>query len=146
MEGGCVDIFYVLHLHMLYPDEEDQKAIGAYATYEQAEQAVSRLRQQPGFCDHPDGFFISRYRTDVDHWTYGFVTITRTVADDVIGNVDDDIPTWAQAWVAYPGETPAAVAKRSMDTQYSIGGWDSSQIGPDTEYGRILRNITVNYP
>lgn len=79
-------VFLVQHLHVLPDDVDDIKTIGVYNTYAQAAEAVSRLSTQPGFRDHPaivdpmtddsdDGFHISEYRLNQDHWTEGFVTI-----------------------------------------------------------------------
>lgn len=60
--------------------------IGVYRTLEAAKAAVSRLALQPGFSQHPNiiapdltseeqGFYISEYELDKDHWTEGFVTM-----------------------------------------------------------------------
>lgn len=74
-------------LHHIHPvgDEEDVKLIGVYSTEETARAAVHRLASLPGFVDSPrlqtgyeetvDGFQISAYDLDKDHWTEGFVTV-----------------------------------------------------------------------
>ena len=60
--------------------------IGVYRTRSHAEEAVKRLSLQPGFSKHPyvvdfdkydddQGFHISEYPLDKDHWTEGFVTM-----------------------------------------------------------------------
>ena len=54
--------------------DEDVKLIGVYRSRVDAEAAVTRLRPQPGFCDHPDGFEVSEYELDKDHWTEGFIS------------------------------------------------------------------------
>ena len=68
-------VFVVQHVHEFDDEAEDVKMIGVYSTQEQAEQAVARLRSREGFCDTPDGFHISRYPLDVDHWTEGYITV-----------------------------------------------------------------------
>jgi homoserine kinase type II len=57
------------------PDTEDVKVIGIYSSDVQARAAIERLRQQPGFCDYPDGFCIDAYELDKDHWTEGFLDL-----------------------------------------------------------------------
>jgi hypothetical protein len=67
--------FVLQHVHVINDGEEDVKLIGVYSTRERAEQAVARLRSQPGFCDTPEGFSIDEYPVDQDHWTEGYVTV-----------------------------------------------------------------------
>jgi hypothetical protein len=78
-------VFIVQHLHVLPDGQEDLKIIGAYRSAELAHAAIQRLRDQPGFRDHPqlidplvdqeeEGFYLDRYELDKDHWTQGFVT------------------------------------------------------------------------
>jgi len=57
------------------PDTEDVKIIGIYSSPESAEAAIERLRTQPGFRDHPNGFAIDPYPLDRDHWADGFVEL-----------------------------------------------------------------------
>lgn len=68
-------VFVVTHLHELPNGEEDVKMIGVYATQRDAEDAVTRTKQLPGFCDALDGFTIDAYSIGKDHWTEGYVTI-----------------------------------------------------------------------
>lgn len=60
--------------------------IGVYRTEHSALSAVERLASQPGFSQHPyvvdfesseddQGFHVSEYELDKDHWTEGFVTM-----------------------------------------------------------------------
>ena len=78
-------VFVVQHLHLLASGEEDVKFIGVYRSLESARAAVMRLRDQPGFKEHPrivepdvdddeQGFHIDRYPLDKDHWSEGYVT------------------------------------------------------------------------
>jgi homoserine kinase type II len=66
---------FVLH-HVRADDEyaDDAKLIGVYSSKESAQAAVERLRLQPGFRDHPDGFEASEYRLDQDNWEEGFIS------------------------------------------------------------------------
>lgn len=66
-------VYVLQHVHAAPNGEEDVKLIGVYVTEADAQVAVSRLSQQPGFRDHPEGFHISRYELNKDHWTEGFV-------------------------------------------------------------------------
>lgn len=72
-----MDTVYVLH-HVRSDDEygEDAKLIGVYRSADAAASAVNRLKGQPGFIDYPNGFHISAYRLDRDHWEDGFVNAT----------------------------------------------------------------------
>ncbi|QDU46032.1 hypothetical protein Mal52_45290 [Symmachiella dynata] len=54
---------------------DECKIIGVYATKDEAERAISRLRTQPGFRDWSNGFSIDEYTIGEDHWTEGFSTI-----------------------------------------------------------------------
>jgi hypothetical protein len=79
-------VFVVQHLHRLPSGEDSVFLIGVYQTETAARFAVARLSAQPGFCKHPrvvdpqededdQGFHISQYELDKDHWTEGFVTM-----------------------------------------------------------------------
>jgi len=54
---------------------EDVKFIGAYSSRACAQEAVERLRLQPGFRDYPDDFTIDEYEIDKDHWAEGFIVL-----------------------------------------------------------------------
>lgn len=73
-------VHVVQHAHELADGSEDVKLIGVYRSRREAEGAVDRLRMQPGFCDHPEGFHIDEYLLGKDHWTEGFI-----VRDDAAG-------------------------------------------------------------
>ena len=77
-EPTSINVVFVLqHLHGLPTGEDDVKLIGVYASQASAEAARERVRRQPGFADHPDGFTITQYETGKDHWTEGFVTVVQ---------------------------------------------------------------------
>ncbi len=78
-------VFLVQHLHTMSEGREDLKAIGIYASREEAEAAVKRAAAQPGFRDRPnlinpivddetDGFYIDEFLVGKDHWEEGFVS------------------------------------------------------------------------
>jgi len=64
---------------LLWFEQEDAGAgdieclIGVYRTEQAAKDAIKRVKGQPGFRDFPEGFVISEYKLDRDHWTEGFV-------------------------------------------------------------------------
>ncbi len=76
-------VFVLQHMHSV-ADDEEVKLVGVYSSRENAESAVARLRDLPGFRDHPqivdygseggDGFVIDEYTLDSDHWAEGFVS------------------------------------------------------------------------
>ncbi len=78
-------VFVLQHVHTLPGGEEDIKFVGVYSSEALALEAAARVASQPGFRDYPvvvdpdgdeiDGFHISEYSINVDHWTEGFVTV-----------------------------------------------------------------------
>ncbi len=67
------EVFVLQHERQLDGCDE-VKFIGAYRSAQLAQGAIDRLRLQPGFKDHPNGFTVNRYSIDEDNWTEGFVT------------------------------------------------------------------------
>ena len=65
-------VYLLLHIHEL-ANRDDEKLIGVYSTEEKAQEARERAKQQPGFRDFPEEFFIDPYSLDGDHWREGFV-------------------------------------------------------------------------
>lgn len=53
--------------------EDTELLIGVYRTEKAAEEAISRVKDQPGFRDYPEGFQIHSRVLDEDSWTKGFV-------------------------------------------------------------------------
>lgn len=70
-----MEVFLLQHAHEKDDGEEDVKTVGIYSTRQLAEEAIERMRVQPGFKDAPDGFHINRYRVNEDHWVEGYVTV-----------------------------------------------------------------------
>jgi hypothetical protein len=68
-------VYLVEDMHVLDDGEESVKTIGIYSTREKAQQAVERLRTQPGFRAAPDGFVVDLYWVDQDCWEGGYVTL-----------------------------------------------------------------------
>jgi hypothetical protein len=66
-------LVYVLH-HVRVDDEygDNAKLIGIYGSALAAQQAITRLKAQPGFRDYPQGFHTNPYELDADHWSEGF--------------------------------------------------------------------------
>jgi hypothetical protein len=54
-------------------NDEDETLIGVYRTRADAEAAILRVREKPGFSAEPEGFQICEYSLNKDHWTEGFV-------------------------------------------------------------------------
>jgi hypothetical protein len=71
----AMKVFVLQHVHAVTHGEEDIKMIGIYSSRALAEQAMGRLRRQPGFCDAPAGFAIDTYTIDEDNWREGYVTV-----------------------------------------------------------------------
>lgn len=78
-------VYLLQHLHTLPQDKEDVKIIGIYKSYRDALDAIERVKDLPGFADHPnlinpdideevDGFYIDEYQINMDHWTSGYIT------------------------------------------------------------------------
>ena len=70
-------VFLLYHVHDGDDFDDDTKLIGAYSSKANAEAAKQRLADQPGFRELPAGFNIVSAVLDKDHWTEGFVTVTR---------------------------------------------------------------------
>jgi hypothetical protein len=68
-------VIFLLHHEYGRGNRDEAKLIGAYATQADAEAAIARVRDQPGFRDWPDGFTIAAYTIGADHWAEGFVEV-----------------------------------------------------------------------
>jgi homoserine kinase type II len=65
-------VYLVMHERS---DTGDLKTIGVYSSEAAAKAAVESVRNQPGFCDYPDGFTIDGYKLDLVCWAEGFVDV-----------------------------------------------------------------------
>jgi hypothetical protein len=66
-------VFILWHRHEVDGDA-DEKLIGVYKTRGDAEAAIERLRNKPGFRDAFDGFEIHEYVLGRDGWTEGYIS------------------------------------------------------------------------
>jgi hypothetical protein len=55
--------------------DDTELFIGAYKTEADAQAAINRLRDKPGFVDFPAGFQIYQYELGKDHWEEGFARV-----------------------------------------------------------------------
>ena len=67
--------YFLYHIRYEDTDDEDVKLIGIYSSYKQAELAIERLKNKPGFIDFPDVFQIFDSVFNRDGWCDGFVTL-----------------------------------------------------------------------
>jgi hypothetical protein len=68
-------VYVLQHVHGLEDGTEDVKFIGVYSSRENAEAAITRLAQAPGFSDAVAGFHIDEYQVDKDQWVEGYSAI-----------------------------------------------------------------------
>ena len=68
------EVFVLHHVHEAPNGDEDTKLIGVYSTEAEAKAAIERLKVQPGFRDHLEGFCVTPYGLDKDQWREGFVS------------------------------------------------------------------------
>ena len=68
-------VFVLQHVHSLESGEEDVKFIGVYSSRENAQAAIKRLSQAPGFSEALTGFHIDEYQVDKDQWVEGYSTV-----------------------------------------------------------------------
>jgi barstar (barnase inhibitor) len=69
-------VFILWHTHEFDDGHEDVKLIGLYSTHERAVEALNRVKDQPGFCDCPEGFEIIERTVDGrDDWPEGYTTV-----------------------------------------------------------------------
>ena len=66
-------VYVLWHVHG--SSAENAKLIGVYRTDSDARAAIERLRDRPGFRDHPTGFLIDPYVLNGDHWSEGFSSV-----------------------------------------------------------------------
>jgi hypothetical protein len=71
------DTVFVLHHVHEFEDcgHEDTKIIGIYKTRMDAENALARVKEQPGFRDHLNGFSIDEWKLNRTGWEEGFTTL-----------------------------------------------------------------------
>jgi hypothetical protein len=78
---------FILHHSYELDGCDETKLIGVYTSIAEAESAIGRLKEQPGFCDHPNAFIYDEYELNEDHWKEGFATMVTIM-------VKDNMNTW----------------------------------------------------
>ncbi len=66
-------VFLLWFVHARDNDDEDELLIGVYGSEADAKAAITRLANERGFVDEPEGFEICEYELNKDHWTEGFI-------------------------------------------------------------------------
>lgn len=67
-------VYILWHTHEFEDGDEDSKLLGVYSSESIAKDKIMKYKKLPGFGQYPDGFEISKYEIDTDHWEEGFVT------------------------------------------------------------------------
>ena len=68
-------VYVLQHVHSVDDGADDAKFIGVYSSRENAQAAITRLGQAPGFSEALAGFCIDEYQVDKDHWVEGYSTL-----------------------------------------------------------------------
>jgi hypothetical protein len=68
-------VYVLQHVHSVDDGADDVKFIGVYSSRENAQAAITRLIQAPGFSEAPVGFYIDEYQLDKDQWVEGYSTL-----------------------------------------------------------------------
>ena len=71
-------------------EHEETKFMGVYASVGDAEEAITRMRELPGFKNHREGFTISACEVGQDHWTDGFSSL----ATIFVPLLDEAVQAW----------------------------------------------------
>ena len=71
---GMSDMVHLLWFAKEMPDgkEDVELLIGVYSSEGEANTAIERVKNKSGFGDFHEGFLISPYQVDRDHWNEGF--------------------------------------------------------------------------
>lgn len=64
-------VYLLWHTNSL---NDDIKLIGVYSSEKIAMEKITVYKKIPGFCDDKEGFEVSKYQIDRDHWTEGFIS------------------------------------------------------------------------
>ena len=88
-------VFVVQHAYEV-GDRDEVKFIGVYESRADAEAAIARLTQRPGFCEHSTGFHIDEYEIGTDHWVDGFVSLVTIMVPLIHEGVDVWRPVHAE--------------------------------------------------
>jgi hypothetical protein len=66
---------FILEHYYEINEIDETKFIGVYETKELAEEAILRLKTQPGFRDRPNDFHIAETELNKDNWIEGYATM-----------------------------------------------------------------------
>ena len=67
-------VWQVQHSYEIEGSEET-KQIGIFSSRERADAAVAQLKSAPGFCDHPEDFYVDEIVIDEISWQEGFAFV-----------------------------------------------------------------------
>ena len=68
-----MDSVWLLWFEQEHEDgSETELLVGVYRREDGARAAIERLKEQPGFCDYPQGFNVYERTLDEDSWQEGF--------------------------------------------------------------------------
>jgi homoserine kinase type II len=56
-------------------EEDVELLIGVYSSQAEARAAIERVKNERGFAEFPQGFQISPYHLNRDHWAEGFAIV-----------------------------------------------------------------------
>ena len=68
-------VWLLHHTHEFEDGHEDVKLVGVFVTREEAEGARSRVADQPGFREMPEGFSIDEHALGQLDWLEGHVSL-----------------------------------------------------------------------
>ncbi|MFJ4653886.1 hypothetical protein ACIP5Y_21695 [Nocardia sp. NPDC088792] len=68
------EVYLLQHYYELADGTEKLRTIGAYSSEANAQRAMDRLVELPGFRDRPKDFHILKHPLDKDYWTEGYFT------------------------------------------------------------------------
>ena len=85
-----IKVFLLQHTYEKECGCLDFKILGIFSTKALAKRSWKSLSIQPGFSEHPKGFYIAEYIVGRQHWDGGFFTYEyETEAPDEITEKDD---------------------------------------------------------
>jgi len=81
MRNAMDSVFLLWHTHEIDGETKD-KLIGVYANRSDAQAAIARLSDKPGFRDSVDGFEIASYVVGRDGWTEGYISARHAMSEN----------------------------------------------------------------
>lgn len=70
------EVYVLQHNYVLQNGGDEIKILGVFSSEEKAQEAIEIYRTLPGFCEHPQDFYLDKYLVDEKCWTEGFFTIS----------------------------------------------------------------------